>query len=293
MDALRIAGAGLGSTAGPAQELPVRRNSSMSVRIDERTFEGAAKVPIYRRAWLPTQMSRATLVLSHGMSEYSGRYDRLGRFLASRGVTVHALDHRGHGLSGGEVGSVECFDFFLDDLSAFLAMAREESPDGPLVLLGHSMGGLIATACVLEREPKPDLFILSGPAIVPVMAPGERTIDATRLSRDPEEQRKYLEDPLILRERVKDTLFLHLFDGIGRLVGRASELSMPMLLLHGTDDRLCSAEGAEAWVRASSSADVTVLLYPEGRHEMFNEINRDEVENDLWTWLDARIPRAA
>jgi acylglycerol lipase len=238
-------------------------------------------------------MSRATLVLAHGMSEYSARYDRLGNFLASRGVTVHALDHRGHGRSGGEVGSVECFDYFLDDLSAFLAMSRAESPDGPLVLLGHSMGGLIATACVLEREPKPDLFILSGPAIVPIMAPGERTIDATRLTRDPEEQRKYLEDPLILRERVKESLFPHLFDGISRLVGRSSELSMPILLIHGTDDRLCSAEGAETWVRASSSKDVTVLLYPEGRHEMFNEINRDDVEKDLWTWLDARIPRAA
>ena len=74
------------------------------------------------------------------------------------------------------------------------------------------------------------------------------------------------------------------------LVGRSNEIGLPILLIHGTADPLCSAEGAEMWVRASSSSDVTVQLYEDGRHEMFNEINRDEVLEGLWGWLDARIP---
>jgi len=208
-------------------------------------------------------------------------------------VAVHALDHRGHGRSGGETGTVESFDHFLDDLSTFVSLVRAEEPHGPLVLLGHSMGGLIVAAYLLERQPQPDLVVLSGPAIVPIIEAGGRRIDATRLSRDPEVQRAYLEDPLVLRERVKEELFYRLAEGIGLLVGRASEVHHPLLLIHGTADRLCSAEGAEAWVRASSSPDVTVCLYPEGRHEMFNEINRDEVLADLWIWLDARIPASA
>jgi len=261
-----------------------------AISTTEGSFIGAQGVSIFRQAWLPRGRRRAALVLAHGMSEYGGRYDPMARRLATGGVAVHALDHRGHGRSGGEVGTVEQFAYFLDDLSTFLALIREEEPAGPLILLGHSMGGLIATACVLERQPRPDLLVLSGPAIVPILEPGERRIDATRLSRDPEAQRAYLEDPLILREKVKDKLFYALAEGLGLLVGRAAEIAQPLLLIHGLDDRLCSAEGAEMFVRATSSPDITVKLYAGGRHEMFNETNREEVVADLWAWLDARMP---
>lgn len=263
-----------------------------SITVVEGSFRGAGGVEIHRSAWRPPGRPRAVVVLAHGMSEHSARYDHVGRFLAARDVAVHALDHRGHGRSGGETGTVESFDHYLDDLSSFLSMVRAEEPRGPLVLLGHSMGGLIVAAYLLERQPQPDLVVLSGPAIVPILEPGERRIDATRLSRDPEAQRAYLEDPLILRERVKEELFYKLAEGVALLVGRAGEVHHPILLIHGTDDRLCSAEGAEAWIRQSSSQDITVRMYPEGRHEMFNEINRDEVLADLWSWLDARIPRS-
>lgn len=268
-------------------------NAADRVATTEGTFRGARAVTLHRRAWLAPGTPRAVMVLVHGMSEHSARYDHLGHFLAARGVAVHALDHRGHGRSGGETGTVEEFGDFLDDLSTFVSIVRGEEPHGPLILLGHSMGGLIAAAYLLERQPQPDLVVLSGPAIVPIIQAGERRIDATRLSRDPEEQQKYLADPLILRERVKEELFYKLAEGVALLVGRAGEIAHPMLLIHGADDRLCSPEGAEAWVRESGSRDVTVNLYSGGRHEMFNEINRDEVISDLWTWLDARIPRSA
>jgi acylglycerol lipase len=264
-----------------------------SVVTTDGTFQGAEGVKIFRRAWLPSGPRRAVMVLVHGMSEHSGRYDHVGRYLAARGIAVHALDHRGHGRSGGETGTVEEFGHFLDDLSAFLTMVRTEETSGPMILLGHSMGGLIVSAYLLERAPQPDLVVLSGPAIVPIVEAGPRRIDATRLSRDPEAQRAYLEDPLVLRERVKEELFYKLAEGVMLLVGRAGEIRQPLLLIHGTDDRLCSAEGAEMWVRSSSSSDITVELYAEGRHEMFNDINSDEVLAGLWSWLDARIPPAA
>jgi acylglycerol lipase len=276
--------------AGSASSVTANSGTVRAVTTTEGTFPGAGGVAIFRRAWLPEGRPRGVMVLAHGMSEHSGRYDHVGRFLASRGLAVHALDHRGHGRSGGETGTVETFGHFLDDLSTFLSMVRAESPDGPLVLLGHSMGGLIAAAYLLERKPSPDLAVLSGPAIVPVLQVGERRIDATRLSRDPEAQRAYMEDPLVLRERVQEELFYKLAEGVMLLVGRAGEIGLPILLIHGSADAICSAEGADLWVRSSSSPDVTVQLYPEGRHEMFNEINRDEVLAGLWDWLEARLP---
>ncbi|MFN2374937.1 MAG: lysophospholipase [Candidatus Binatia bacterium] len=257
--------------------------------MNQGIFRGAEGVDLLHRAWLPEGPARAVVVIAHGMSEHSGRYDHVGRFLAARGLSVHAYDHRGHGQSGGEMGTVEHFGHYLDDLSTFLSMVRTGAP---LVLLGHSMGGLIVAAYLLERQPQPDLVVLSGPAIVPIIGAGGRQIDATRLSRDPAAQRAYLEDPLVLRERVKEELFYKLIEGVALLVGRASEVHQPLLLIHGTDDPLCSAEGAETWVRSSSSKDVTVKLYEGGRHEMFNDINRDEVLEDLWTWLDGRLPAA-
>jgi alpha-beta hydrolase superfamily lysophospholipase len=256
----------------------------------ESRFSGAAGVTIHRRSWLPDGPPRGVVVLVHGMGEHSGRYDHVGRHLASRGLAVLSYDHRGHGLSGGETGTVERFDLFLDDLSTMMDLARAEHSGVPLFALGHSMGGLILASWLLDRGPSPDLVVLSGPAIVPLLHPGDRTIDPTRLSADPAAQRAYLEDPLVLRERVQPGLFVALAEGLGTLVGRGGELDVPILLIHGDADRLCSAEGAAAWVGEGRSADKTIRLYPGGRHEMLNEVNRDEVLADLTAWIEARLP---
>ncbi|HYB99225.1 MAG TPA: alpha/beta hydrolase [Candidatus Limnocylindrales bacterium] len=257
----------------------------------ENSFEGTGGVPIFYRVWQPEGRPRALFILVHGMGEHSGRYDPVARFLAGRGLVVWALDHRGHGRSGGELGTVERFEHFLDDLEAFHRRALEVHPDLPTVLFGHSMGGLIVTPYLLERPLRPDLVVLSGPALVPILDPHDNTIDPTRLSRDPEAWKAYLEDPLILRERVQQGLFVALAEGLATIVGRAAELDHPILLLHGSADRLCSAEGAKAFLESSSSRDLTIKIYPDGRHEMLNEINRDEVLEDMWAWLDARLPR--
>jgi len=253
------------------------------------TMTGSTGAPLFRRAWLPADGPRAALLLVHGLGEHSGRYDHVGAFLAARGVAVHSYDHLGHGRSGGRQGWIERFDHFLDDLALIHGAVVEAHPDQPLFLLGHSMGGLIVTAYLLERPLKPDYVILSGPAIVPLIDPNDRSIDPTRLSKDPDVWAAYLEDPLVLRERVQDDLLYRLADGISLLPGRASQIDRPILLIHGTDDRLCSHEGAKLYVDATAAPDRTTLLYPGGRHEMFNETNRDEVLSDLWHWIDARI----
>lgn len=263
------------------------------MRVREGGFVGARGTRLFRRSWLPDGQARGVLVLVHGMSEHSGRYEHVGRFLADRGLAIHAYDHRGHGRSQGERGTAEDFDDFLADLRSLFVLVQEEHPDagGRLVLFGHSMGGLIATAYVLDSAPKPDLLVLSSPAIVPLIGPGDRTIDPSRLSHDPEVWRAYMEDPLVLRERVQDTLFVRLAAGLSRLVGRAGEIRLPFLLVHGEEDQVCSAEGARLYLSSSASTDATLRSYPGGRHELFNETFREQVLDDLWSWLDERLPR--
>jgi alpha-beta hydrolase superfamily lysophospholipase len=251
------------------------------------SFESASGEDAFYRVWRAAE-PKAALILVHGIGEHSGRYDHVGSYLAERGVTVYALDHQGHGRSGGRRGWVSDFNIYLDDIANFDAYVRIENESRPLFLLGHSMGGLLVVAYLLERPLKPDYVILSGPAIVPILDPDAPAIDPTRLSRDPLVQEAYMADPLILRERIDDELYLRLADCLAVIDGRAGEISLPLLLLHGTDDRLCSAQGAKDFVEASASKDTTIRLYADGRHESFNEVNREEVLADLWAWMEPR-----
>ena len=257
-----------------------------------RTFRNCAKGESLFRVWTAKSgRARGVLLLVHGLGEHSGRYEHVGGYLADRGVTVYALDHQGHGRSEGRRGWVAHFSHLLDDLETMHRTVLEENAGVPFVLLGHSMGGLIVTAYLLERKSlRLDYVVLSGPAIVPLLDTNDRTIDPTRLSKDPAVWEAYLADPLILRERVDPELFERLIEGLSLLPGRAQEIDRPLLLLHGDDDRLCSAEGACMYVKQTSSSDVTIKLYSGGRHEMFNELERDQVLADLWAWLDARLP---
>lgn len=255
----------------------------------EEYFRNRAGGSSLLRVWQARGIPRAALMLVHGLGEHSGRYDHLGRYLSACGIGVFSYDHQGHGRTEGRRGWVADFTHFLDDLATFHSIVLDRTGGLPVVLLGHSMGGLIVTAYMLERPLKPDLLVLSGPAIVPLLDPNDRTIDPTRLSKDPAVWDAYLSDPLILRERVEPELFVRLGEGLSLLPGRAAEISVPVLLIHGDADRLCSAEGAKMYVDATSSRDRTIKLYPGGRHEMFNETNRDEVMADLVSWLDARV----
>ncbi|TFH24991.1 MAG: alpha/beta hydrolase [Myxococcales bacterium] len=252
-------------------------------------FVGSGGEELLARTWEPEGPARAVLLLVHGLGEHTGRYEHVGDYLAARGVRVCGYDQRGHGRSGGRTGWISAFDDFLADLALFHERVRATAGGLPLVLLGHSMGGLIVTAYVLDRRPRPDYLVLSSPAIVPIVEEGGRTIDAATLSHGPAVQEAYLTDPLVLRERVTEDLLLRIFEGVVHVDGRASEIALPVLLIHGSSDALCSAEGARTYLEASSSPDLTVKIYEDGRHEMFNETCKTEVLADLGAWIEARI----
>ncbi len=275
------------------------------VRRVESRFEGARGLSLFRRAWVPPQPV-GVLALSHGYAEHSGRYDGLGAWFAARGFAVHALDHQGHGRSAGPRGHVASFDHFVDDLEAFLGVVRQQHPEHPPVLIGHSMGGLIVASYVSERTPVVSAAVTSG-ALLALSDGISRTrilaarllrrvapraslrsgLDVNGLSRDPEVVRRYVDDPLVFR-RMTTSLASELMSGVERVGGAGSEVALPMLMLHGGDDPLCPPEGTRAFFQRVRGPGSVLRIYPKLRHEIFNEPEQEDVFQDVVEWLRTR-----
>jgi alpha-beta hydrolase superfamily lysophospholipase len=274
------------------------------VRRSESRFEGARGQSLFRRSWLPPQPEHV-LVVAHGFAEHSGRYDALGAWFAARGVAVHALDHEGHGRSAGPRGHIASFDFFLDDLEAFLTLVQREHPDHALALLGHSMGGLIVATLLCERRPAVSVALTSGAALAlstglsRARMAGVRLLkrfaprvslasglDPNGLSRDPEVVRRYLEDPLVFR-RMTASFAAALLGAVERSARSTQEVAVPMLVMHGEDDPICPAAGSRAFFQRVRGAGSALRIYPKLRHEIFNEPEQEEVFQDALEWLRA------
>ena len=273
-----------------------------SIRRRELLFEGAGGLDLFGRAWLPAHAER-TVLLVHGWAEHSGRYDAVGAWLAARGCAVHAYDHRGHGRSAGPRGHARRFADYLDDLEIALVRARAEGPELPVFVLGHSMGGLVVAAFLVERQPKIAGAVTTGAALaladvpprarlawlrlVARIAPRlrmDRPIATDALSRDPEVCRAYAEDPLVLR-RMTLGLGAAILGAALRTLPAAGRVQVPMLLLHGADDALCPAEGSRRFHAALAASGSDLRIYPGLRHEILNEPERDTVLLDLLHWM--------
>ncbi|RIL07758.1 MAG: alpha/beta hydrolase [Proteobacteria bacterium] len=275
------------------------------VRRSQAFFSAPDGTRLFRRAWMPPMAQRALAVV-HGFAEHSGRYDHVGAWFAAREFAVHAYDQRGHGRSDGTRGHVESFSHLLDDLESFLDVVRREHPELPLVLLGHSMGGLVTTALLAER--KPDLLgaVVTGPPLelgrgvsrtklrfarlLRGVAPTLRLragIDSSDLSRDAEVVKAYDDDPLVFR-RASASLAAELLDTVARTAGAGVHVHVPMLLLHGEADRLCPPRGTRNFHGLLRGAGHRLRVYPKLRHEILNEPEQEQVFEDVLAWVQER-----
>jgi len=243
------------------------------------------------------------VVLVHGYAEHSGRYEHVGAWFAKRGCAVHAYDQQGHGRSEGVRGHVKRFADLLDDLEAFLERVRGEHPGLPVFPVGHSMGGLVVAAFARERQPDVTGAVTSGAALavngresrarlvllrlMRRVAPRltvERRIDPGALSRDPDVGLAYVSDPLIF-QRMTLSLGAEFLDAASRTLGGGADVRIPMLLLHGERDPLCTAVGSRVFFEQLTSPSCDLRVYPGLRHEIFNEPERETVFADLLDWL--------
>lgn len=273
------------------------------LRRDESSFTSRDGLPLFRRSWRPERATRA-LVLVHGFGEHSGRYEEVAAWFAARGCAVHAFDLRGHGRSGGIRTHVDGFADYLMDLATLHALVRGEHVDLPITLVGHSMGGLIALAYLAERPGALSSAVISAPALMPdraasrsrrLLARGLQKIaprlalasglDPTGLSRDEDVVRRYVNDPLVVRTMTVG-LGAALLAAAPALRARVREIDIPVLLLHGQADPICPVAGSEEFAKGLAAAGSALRVYPELRHEIFNEPERQRVFADAWEWLE-------
>lgn len=272
-------------------------------------FKGAKNIEIYWQSWQPAQ-PRGVVVLVHGLGEHGGRYRHVAEALVGQQCAVYALDHRGHGKSGGPRTFVDAFASAVADIDSVVEMARKQHPRLPLFMLGHSMGGALSLSYALRHPDKLKGLMLSGPAValdgappmlkpiakfLSVIAPklGMFAVDPALVSRDPAVVADYAADPLNAHGKVPARTLSEIVYFVEMLPAALPLLKLPLLVMHGEDDKLAGVAGSRMVVKEAASADKTLKVYPRLYHEIFNELPEDRavVLRDLCAWIAPRLAR--
>lgn len=260
----------------------------------ESYFEGSEGRIFYRR-WHPVAPPVRIVVIVHGYAEHGGRYAHVADELCRRGAVVYAEDHLGHGRSGGERALITDFEHVVDDLQALARIARTDHPDLPVVLVGHSMGGLLAGR-LAQRQPGAVVGVAFGGAVIGDWQWAREVLhrpelphipfDPAALSRDLAVGAAYAADPLVYHGQYKRRLLEAEVEALDRFQRELPALTMPVLFMHGSADPFVPFERSLQAVRDMPTDDVTVHIYEGARHEVLNESNRDEVIGHLAAWID-------
>lgn len=270
---------------------------------------------LVRRRW-PLAEPRGTVVLVHGIAEHSGRYEHVARHLNDWGWSVESYDQRGHGLSPGDRGRLNQDDDLVHDLARVVACVRAERPEGPLVLLGHSMGGLVVgcyTADLLEpRSPAGhtdvDAVVMISPALAIDVSWGQQMLmaslgrllpdlcvrtgfDARAICRDPDVVRDYKADDLV-HDRISPRLARFIVEGGGYVRALAGQWAKPTLLMYAGADEIVSPAGSAQFAEAAPPL-VHARCFHHMAHELLNEPDQIRVLHALRAWLDDRFTRRA
>lgn len=242
----------------------------------------------------------ATIVIVHGLAEHIGRYDHVARQFNERGYHARGTDLRGFGASGGARAYVADFGVYLDDLAGDVEEAQQTGR--PIVLLGHSMGGLIATLYAESGRPQPDLLVLSAPSIDADIPTAKRVmakalvrlvprlrvangLDGAQLSHDPAVGERYFSDPLVF-PRSTLRLGVELMGAMERAREHLGALAIPMLVIHGAEDTIVSPRFSEVF---ETIPGATRLLLGGFRHESFNEDGGTRAVNTIADWIEGQL----
>jgi alpha-beta hydrolase superfamily lysophospholipase len=262
------------------------------------------------QAWPAGTAARGSVLIVHGLGEHIGRYGHVAAQLNAWGWEAFGYDQRGHGRSQGKRGAIAQADDLLHDLAAVIDTVRAARPGAPLVLLGHSMGGLVAARFAAGRlgAPPPswsrpiDALVLSSPALDPGMNAGQRLLLALLgplapglalgnglkpqwISRDAQVVRNYVADPLV-HDRVTPRLVRFIVDGGEAVADCAADWKLPTLLLYAGSDRCVAPAGSAGFAASAPQALVAAHEFRPLYHEIFNEPEQAEVFGVLRDWLD-------
>jgi alpha-beta hydrolase superfamily lysophospholipase len=242
--------------------------------------------------------ARYVVLLAHGYGEHARRYEHVAAALVADGAVVYAPDHHGHGLSEGERALVDDLDLGVDDLHLVGEQAAADYPGLPTVLIGHSMGGLIATRYAQRFGAELTALVLSGPAVggnpdllaLAQMDPiPEVPIDPAVLSRDESVGAAYADDPLVYHGPFRRETLIGLGAAVEAVASGPTFGALPTLWIHGEDDQLVPVVHTRPAIEAVAGESFESKLYPGARHEIFNEINQDEVIADVLAFLGRHV----
>jgi alpha-beta hydrolase superfamily lysophospholipase len=273
----------------------------------EGMFKGVRDLNVFYQTLLPEGEIKAAILIVHGLGEHSGRYLNVADYLVPRGYAIYGFDLIGHGKSAGERAYVERYEDYSETLLTYYKMVKAEQPELPIFLLGHSMGGLIVTEYLIDHSAYFQGAIISAPSIMipdfvtkftviagkvlSKIAPkiGLFGLDANAVSRDPEVVQAYVNDPLVFHGKTTARLSAESLQAIMRVNEDMEQITAPLIILHGEDDKLANPKASELLYDRASSIDKTLKIYEGLYHEVFNEPEREQVLGDVATWLEAHI----
>jgi alpha-beta hydrolase superfamily lysophospholipase len=278
------------------------------MKSNEGTYEGSDGRSLFYRFRVPARPAGVVLLL-HGYAEHSGRYGWVMERLGEAGFSVYAPDIRGFGASArpGALADLDSLESAVRDVASLAAVIQRVLPGAPLFLLGHSMGGMLAALYAL-RHPEglaglvttgaaveipefisPLLLRVSGllSRLLPLLP--AQPFEYHELSRDPQVIRALEEDPLYYKGKMRARTGYQQLLGIREVLSGLSNLRLPLLVLHGAEDRTISPKASEAFFRGASSQDKTMKIFPGLRHEILNEPEREQVLAVILDWLRRRL----
>jgi alpha-beta hydrolase superfamily lysophospholipase len=279
------------------------------MHIEEGHFVSGDGTSRYERAWSPDGEARASVVIVHGYAEHIGRYEHVARRLVQEGCATYGFDLKGHGRSEGRRAFIRSMDEHVEDVRAFVARSKGQAPDRPLFILGHSMGGALVAYYLTQQPADVSGAILSGAALrgsssgwlervlgtivrlIARVAPKVpvRKLKSADVSRDPNVVAQYDSDPLVYRGGMPAGTAAAMVEGVRHVLRNMDAITVPLLVMHGTEDGLTDAAGSEDLYQRAATPDKTLKLYDGLYHEILNEPEQEEVMSDMISWLEARV----
>lgn len=274
----------------------------------EGSFKNKDAQDIVYRAFLP-ERPKAAVVFVHGLGEHSAKYDYFGERAYERGITFFAYDQRGHGRSDGSRCHVDRFDDFIEDLRQFVEIAKVESLCDEVFIVGHSMGGLAALIFSIKYGDRIKGIIVSAPVLRLVKPPGRVETGMVelfshlcpRLTTSNRVPFEYLShDKELIRETKDDKysqrilsfrLFTEMAGGMKYALENAAEIDIPVLLLHGTGDKVTDVSGTSDFYDKVTFGDKEIKLYEGLYHELLRETKRQEIIDYILGWITKRTGR--
>jgi acylglycerol lipase len=274
--------------------------------VSEFHLQSSDGTKLYGKSWAPESDIKGVVCLVHGMGEHINRFEPLANYLVEADYAVIGFDQRGHGRSEGKRGHTPSFEHLMESVDELLNKAQELFPEIPQVLYGHSMGGNLVANYVIQWQPTIAGAIMSSPwlklafdppalqvsmgKLVNRFFPGftqSTKLDASSISRIKEEVQKYQDDPLV-HDKISTMFFLGVHEQGQWAIEHASEFHLPLLIFHGTGDKLTSAEATREFARRVKER-VTLRIFDGAYHEIHNDLPRFELYEMIKDWLDKTV----